>query len=97
MTEYVDAINMIIDNLATCGMKVYYDDRWFYLTNGRPTSWVVFCKVQEGLGSSATRDIPGLVSRMLAKEAQLKREKGISADAALYTKKASNASTRKES
>ena len=95
VTAYVDAINTIIDNLATCVKKVDDNDHWFYLTNGLPASWAVFHEVLEGPGSSATRDIPGLVSRMLAKEAQLKREKGISADAARYTKKASYVSTRK--
>ena len=42
VTAYVDAINTLIGNLATCGKKVDDDDRWFYLNNRIPTSWAVF-------------------------------------------------------
>ena len=96
ISAYVDAIEVIIDNLAPCGKKVDDDTKWFYLTNSLPSSWAVFKEVLEGPGSSAKRDIPGLVSRMLAKEAQLEREEGIGTDSMLYAKRASGGSWKRD-
>ena len=86
VAAYIDAIGSITENLATCGKKLDDDNHWFYITNGLPASWAVFREIIEGPGSGK-RDVPALITRMLAKEAQLKREKGIGADTALYAKK----------
>ena len=58
IAAYIDAIETIIDNLATCGKKVDDDDKWFYLTNGLPSSGALFKEVMEGPGSSANAISP---------------------------------------
>ena len=85
VSAYIDATNTIVDNLKTCGREVDDKERWFHLIDGLPASWSVFCSVAEGTNPS--REVNHLVSAMLAEEAKLKRDKGIAADSALYTKK----------
>lgn len=81
---YVDAVNTIIDNLKACRETVGEDDQWFYIFQGLPASWSVYRRVVEG--TNAGRGVQQLISEMLAEEAQLKRERGISADSPLYTR-----------
>ena len=87
VASYVDALNAIVDNLRTCGKTVDDDDRWFYLTNGLPASWSVFRRVVEGTAGSQKRNVETLITKMLAEEAQLKRDQGLGADSALYAGK----------
>ena len=87
VASYVDALNAIVDNLRTCGKTVDDDDRWFYLTNGLPGSWSVFQRVVEGTAGSQKRNVETLITKMLAEEAQLKRDQGLGADSVLYAGK----------
>jgi hypothetical protein len=79
VTQYLDALNAIADNLKTCG-KTLENDMWFYITR--------FARVLVGLSPRRRRhehDARRLATatEMLAEEAQLKRDKGLGADSAL--------------
>ena len=93
VSAYYDAINSLVDSLATCGKKVDKDDIWFYVTNGLPASWSVFRQVIEG---NSERDVSTLLTKMLGEEARLKRKKGITADSALYAKRAPSGSGKRD-
>jgi hypothetical protein len=84
VANYLDTTESICANLATCDVMIQHSQRWFYIINGLRESWSVICRVIEG--RLTKKELPQLVAKLLAKEACLKRQRGIGPDAALFTK-----------
>jgi hypothetical protein len=84
VTEWIAAQDKIINDLAICGIEVTDNWRSFYLMSNLPTSpeWLGFTTSMNVSGKA--KDPSEIITELLAFEARLRRQKGLSPEAALF-------------
>jgi hypothetical protein len=84
VTEWIAAQDKMINDLAICGIEVTDNWRSFYLMSNRPTSpeWLGFTTSMNVSGKA--KDPSNIITELLAFEAHLRRQKGLSPEAALF-------------
>lgn len=84
VAEWQAAQELIIRDLATCDIEVTKSWRKFYVTVNHPITqeWTNFVSTLELSGQAQTS--AEIITHLLAIEAKLRREPGLSPDAALY-------------
>jgi hypothetical protein len=84
VNEWIAAQEKIINDLAICGISVTDEWRVFYIMSNLPTSpeWLGFTT---SMNISGKADTPGsIITQLQVFEANLRRQKGIAPDAALF-------------
>jgi hypothetical protein len=84
VTEWIAAQDKIINDLAICGIEVTDNWRSFYLMSNLPTrpEWLGFTTSMNVSGKA--KDPSEIITELLAFEARLRRQKGLSPEAALF-------------